>query len=313
MGTISRRRFIQKTGLAGLLSFFPSVFFPSHLFSGNKTEIPDLAVISGENIFENTRKIIDILGGIRRFVKPGQSVGLLVNSAFDNQGAYVHPDIPLAVAEACFGQGASEVRCIQNIELKYWQRSKYYDELQSIIERLTNNTFNKFPSKFQEEYFIHQEIEGIYLKKAEIVKSFMDCDVLFNISIAKHHGSTIYTGALKNIMGISTRDTNVTFHLNGPARNDPEYLAQCIADLNTLRKFDLTIIDVSEVMISNGPSGPGEVIHPGKIIAGTDIVATDSLATTMIGHEMGDILTVKRAWEFGLGEMDFNKYSILYS
>lgn len=310
---ISRRNFIQKTGLIGAFSLIPTYLF-SGQFPGRKKAVRhELAVISGDDIFHNTLKAIDALGGMKRFVKKNQKVGILVNSAFENRGAFVHPDVALATVKACFEQGAGEVICIQNIDIKYWQKSSYYNQYEQLIEKLNNCTFNKFPSKFNEDFFVNREINGKSLEKAVITKKFLDCDILINISIAKHHASAAYTGALKNTMGICTRDTNVTFHINGPARNDPEYLAQCIADLNTIRKPDLTIIDATEVIITNGPSGPGEILSPGKVIAGTDIVATDSLATTIIGHELGDILTIKRAWELGLGEMDYTKYKILYA
>lgn len=310
---VSRRQFIQKTGLVTAFSLVPSYLFSTQLFSRKKIIFRELAVISGENIYQNTIKVVDALGGIGRFVNKGNKVGILVNSAFDNQGAYVNPDIPLSVIKLCFEQEASEVVCIQNIDLKYWQRSDYYVLHEHYIEKLNNSSFNKFPSKFQEEHFKKMDVEGISLQKVEIAQNFFDCDVLINISIAKHHATTGYTGALKNTMGVTTRDTNVTFHLNGPARNDPDYLAQCIADLNKLRKPDLTIIDASEVLMTNGPNGPGEILRPGKIVAGTDMVAADSLAATIIGHGYGEILSITKAWETGLGEMDFNKYDIFYA
>lgn len=310
---VSRRQFIQKTSLVTAFSLLPSYLFSTQLFSRKKNVSSDLVVISGENIYQNTLKALETLGGTGRFVKKGNKAGILVNSAFDNQGAYVNPDIPLAVVSSCFEQGASEVICLQNIDLKYWQRSDYYSLHEHYIEKLNNSSFNKFPSKFQDEFFTNMDVDGVSLKKVEISKNFFECDVLINISIAKHHATSLYTGALKNTMGVTTRDTNVTFHLNGPARNDPEYLAQCIADLNKLRKPDLSIVDATELIITNGPSGPGEVIKPGKIVAGTDIVATDSLASTIIGHDFGEILTIKKAWEIGLGEMDFNKYNVIYA
>ncbi len=309
--TISRRSFIAKAALAGLFSLLP-VSLPGSPFSARgRKKAGKIALAGGNSVYENTRKLMEALGGISRFVKKGRSVGLLVNSDFDHKGAYVHPDIPLAVIKACFDARAGEVICIQNIELKYWERSDYYDTHKVFIEKLTNYTFNRFPSKFQEEFFIKREVDGVSLKKVEIVKGFFDCDVLMNISIAKHHASSLYTGALKNTMGVTTRDTNVTFHLGGPTRNDPGHLAQCIADLNKLRLPDLTLVDASEVLISNGPAGPGELLQPGKIIGGTDIVAVDSLASTIIGHEYGEIPTIRKAYETGLGEMDFTRYEII--
>lgn len=307
---ISRRDFIKKSGMIGALAMVPMSFWTGSLFGNTDKEVFELAEISGSDIYQNTLKAINALGGIKRFVKQGQKVGILVNSDFDEKGAYVNPDIALAVIKACTDQGAGEIICIQHIYEKYWQRSVNFESHKSIIEKLNNSTATIFPAKFDEQYFVKKQVNGVGLKEAEIIKTFFDCDVLINVSIAKHHATTIYTGAHKNTMGVCTRETNVTFHLNGPTRNNPEYLAQCIVDLNALRKPDLCIVDATEVLVTNGPSGPGEILTPGKIVAGTDIVATDSLASTLIGHEMGDIITIQKAAELGLGEIDFNKIKI---
>ena len=108
---------------------------------------------------------------------------------------------------------------------------------------------------------IVEEIKGAkFVKNAEVVKRFLEVDVFVNVPLIKHHATTHLTGALKNMMGITTRKTNVGFHLDSGVKNDPGYLGQCIADINLFRKPDLVVADATELIITNGPSGPGEVI-----------------------------------------------------
>jgi uncharacterized protein (DUF362 family) len=113
------------------------------------------------------------------------------------------------------------------------------------------------------------------------------------------------------MMGLTTRKTNVTFHLGSGVRNDPEYLAQCIADLNLIRKPDLVIADAIEFITGNGPSGPGPLKRLDTVIAGTDPVAIDAFGATCLDMKPSDILTVQRAYELKIGEMDLSKLSIL--
>jgi len=287
----------------------PALTAGAMTLKGNNS-YPDICIINGENIFENTKLLLENLGGMGRFVKPGQKVGLLVNSEFTNRGAYVSPDMPLSVAKMCFDAGASEVRNLQMISPRYWERTPLSEQYAEVIDNLVNNEYKPSSAKFDPEHFSRVEVPGISLKEAEVVNDFFTCDVYINISIAKHHGSSIYTGALKNTMGINTRENCVTFHTGGPERNDPDHLAQCIVDLNKLRLADLTIVDANEVIVTNGPSGPGEIITPRKVVAGTDMVAVDHLSTTLIGHEYGAILTVEKAHQDGLGDMDFRKLNI---
>jgi uncharacterized protein (DUF362 family) len=93
--------------------------------------------------------------------------------------------------------------------------------------------------------------------------------------------------------------------------DEEEYLAQCIADLNLVRKPDLCVIDAIECSTSNGPAGPGEMVKPNKIIAGKDLLATDVYAAQLIGFYPDDILTFRYAGEHGLGEIDPGKLKLM--
>jgi hypothetical protein len=104
-GIISRRQFIITTaagvaiGLAG---------YPSFLRAAGEV---DLAVITGEPAAA-TRKAIEALGGISRFVKQGQRVIIKPNMSFAKSpdfAATTHPLVVVAVARACIEAGAREV------------------------------------------------------------------------------------------------------------------------------------------------------------------------------------------------------------
>jgi uncharacterized protein (DUF362 family) len=180
-----------------------------------------------------------------------------------------------------------------------------------MIDSMGNIAYNQFPCEFDEAHFMVSEVPGISLKSAEVIKALFEVDILINLPIAKHHATTIYTGALKNMMGVNTRKTNVGFHLDSGVRNDPVYLAQCIADINLLRVADLTVVDATEVLVSNGPSGPGNIEKPMKIVAGKDMVAVDAYCASLLGHQKDDILTILKASEMGIGNMNYSKMHII--
>jgi len=92
-----------------------------------------------------------------------------------------------------------------------------------------------------------------------MIKDLFECDVLINIPIFKHHGGTILTGCLKNVMGACSGTTNRFFHSGSTqsgAKEDLGFLAQAIADANLVRKPDLCVVDATEFLINNGPAGP---------------------------------------------------------
>lgn len=273
---------------------------------------PDIAAVKGADAFSCTRQAIATLGGMERFIKPGQSVGILVNSGFREKGAYVDPDVVIATIEMAFEAGASEVIFLQHILPEYWLRSPLEEQYRDLIARTQTLEANHFPSVYNEEHFVKiDSLEGaLEVGELEIVKQLFEVDVFINIPIAKHHATTYLTNAMKNLMGLNTRASNVTFHLNGPERNDPHFLAQCIADLNLLRKADLIISDVMYVITTNGPGGPGEIIQPGKVVAGIDPVAVDVYCAGQIGFAAEDVLTIQKGFEAGLGVKDLDSLNI---
>ena len=274
---------------------------------------PDLCKIKSSDYYKATFRAVHELGGINRFVPEGASVGFLINSAFDEPGTYPHPDIALAMLFLCWEAGAKEMVMLQPVADEYWRRSDRYSKHRFIINELNEVKSNVFPAVYNEDDFeIKTEITGAsILKDIEIIKKIKDVDVFISIPILKHHATTILTGALKNMMGLATRKTNVTFHLGSGKRNDPEYLAQCIAELNLVRKPDLIVADAIEFITGNGPSGPGPLKRLDLVVAGTDPVAVDAFGSTCLDSFPEDIVTVKKAYELGLGEIDPGKLSIV--
>jgi len=307
---MDRRNFIYRgSGLiAGgmLLNLVPLRIF------GN-INLPDLCMVKSSDYYKATLRVVHELGGITKFVTHGSSVGFLINSNFEEPGTYPHPDIALAMLFLCWEAGAKEIVMLQPVSIDYWRRSEKFDKHRFIIDELAQIERNEHPAVYNEQDFrILETIDGaVALKNIEIIQKISEVDVFINIPVLKHHGTTILTGALKNMMGLCTRKTNVTFHLGSGVRNDPEYIGQCIADLNLVRKPDLTIADATEFITGNGPAGPGPLKKLDLVVAGTDPVAIDAFGATCLDVDPTDIITVKKAYELGIGEMDLSKLSIL--
>jgi uncharacterized protein (DUF362 family) len=312
MAPMNRRNFIKRTGTYGALSMITFSGIPEILNAFSST-IPDIAISEGTNLYDNTLQCINNLGGMSKFVSKTDVVGILINASFDKEGAYVNPDIPLAVIEECFNAGAKDVILLQTIPEDYWSRTPLGPKKSEFIDILRIVKSNTFPATYNDEdYMLMKRVKGAkILKDIEVLKALFECDVFINIPIAKHHGTTLVTGALKNMMGVLTRASNVTFHLGSGERNNPEYLGQCIADLNLVRKPDLIVMDASVIMVTNGPSGPGEIERFDNVLAGTDPVAMDVLASDYVGYSPEDIVPTIKAANLGIGSMDVKNMEIL--
>ncbi|RLD81329.1 MAG: hypothetical protein DRJ15_04665 [Bacteroidetes bacterium] len=310
---MDRRSFIKRGAATGAAAFIGTSLLGREVMAGAISKDADIAVVNGTDSFENTKKAVDVLGGMGKFVPKGSKVGLLVNAGFDQKGAYVDPDITLSVMKMCFEAGADEVLSVQYIHDVYWERSPRYEEMKDMLGKLSQVESNDFPAEFiEEDWKTLPGIEGaVSLKDVEVVKAMDEVDVLINIFIAKHHAGSMYTGALKNTMGFCTRKTNVFFHLGSGERNDPDFLAQCIADINLHRQPDLIIGDATEFITTNGPAGPGEMSKLDKVFAGTNLVAMDALGVSYNDVAAEDVPTLLKAETAGLGSYDLDGLNIV--
>jgi uncharacterized protein (DUF362 family) len=272
--------------------------------AAHAAEVIDIAAVQGDDCVQSTIRAVELLGGMGKFVSRQATVGLLINSPWDHPGSYVRPEITLAVIRMCREAGAKEIGVFKTLGDGYWRRSALAERYRDDIQGLTFLGGN------------HREVPlpaGRLLKKADIARGLMDCDVLIDIPIAKDHSGTGFTGSMKNMMGATASGTNMYFH-HGSGKlgwyDDADFLSQCIADLNLARKPDLCIFDGTEVLTTNGPRGPGKILKPQKVFAGVDRVALDVYGANLIGLEGEEIRTAQMGHAQGLGEIRLERLRI---
>jgi uncharacterized protein (DUF362 family) len=300
---VTRRSFIKASAVIAAGALISDSIKPMLSLGSVAPDIPDISVVKGSNYYVAAMKAIEGLGGINRFVHKGASVALLISPDWKRPATYTCPDVALALIRLCYDAGAREIVCIKEPPGDYWSRSSKFKENADSLEIVR-------PGSNPREVVIPK---GIKLKKAEIVPELTQCDVFINIPISKNHKGTNFTGNLKNMMGACPYSTNRFFHMSPGSSDgygDIPHLSQCIADLNLVRKPDLCVIDSTEVIITNGPAGPGEIIKPQTVSAGTDPVAMDAFAAKILGLNPGNILKIKMAHDQGIGNMDISRLKI---
>ena len=304
---IDRRTFIRRSSLIGASAVTGRSALTSLLtqkgWSLPNEEHVEVASVQGTNYYDNTLKAVELIGGMKRFVSRGSRVGILVNSALEKRGTYVKPEIALAVIAMCHEAGAKEIISLEDASGSYWDRATKTEYLEGLVADL------------KEPEHVEAEIRGgVALKRAEIARDLLEADVFINVALVKDHEGTKFTCTLKNLMGATTSSTNRFFHFGsergGGWYGDVDFLSQCIADVNLLRKPSLCVVDATEFITTNGPAGPGKISRPQKVLASIDGVAVDSISAGFLGLVAKDIPMVRKAHDHGLGEMEAGRISL---
>jgi uncharacterized protein (DUF362 family) len=302
---IGRREFVKKTVKIGFSAMIGGSVL-SH-FSCSQAAACDVAVVSGPDYLSSTGKAVELLGGMEKFVKNGSRVAILPNTQSRHPGSYTKPDVVRAVIRMCREAGAAEVNCLSWLTPKHWEDSGLDKAVKEeganlkLIDRDDESLYKAIPVP-----------KGVALKEAQIMKEFFNNDVFIDMPITKDHAGNKFTGTMKNLMGLNFRVNNRTFHKENWTTDQSaiEHLDQCIADLNTVIEPTLCVVDATEFITTNGPFGPGKLIKPQKVVAGTDRVAIDAYCTTLWGLEARDIIMINKAYEHKLGQIDLQKVKV---
>jgi uncharacterized protein (DUF362 family) len=242
---------------------------------------------------ESVRAAINALGGVSRFVRPGSSVMLLPNPQGRLKGASTRPELVSEMVKLCLAAGASSVEVCSIHSMSRW-RGTGIDEAARLAGGSVWTPGNG-------DWVTLEVAGGRCRKQVTVVTPVLDRDVLINMPIAKHHGSTRYTGALKNLMGVNKG--NSSWH------DGTDHLVGSIVDLASVVHPQLCLIDATEMLAENGPFGPGRVVRPNKVVAALDPVAADAYCCGLLGMKADQVSTVREAAERGLGKMYLEKVS----
>ena len=272
-------------------------------FAGKK---PDIVDVHGTDHAAMVNAALKALGGIKKFVRKGDYVVLKPNAGFANPADWAtttHPQTVVAVAKACLEAKAKQVLVV---EYPVHEGKKPLDRC-GITEALKVLPEVKVKQLGGSRDFRKVKIkDGVALRNVEISKAVLSADVLINIPNAKQHGSTGVSFGMKNAMGL-IRDRRV-FHTTLD-------INRALADLVRVLQPDLTILDATRALLSNGPSGPGDTVLPGRIVAGRNVVSVDAYGLTLARFnnklmKLVDAPHIQLAGRAGLGETNLSKLNI---
>lgn len=307
--TLTRRKFVHLMMAAGLGTVVTScggeeLSEPQQDLREARTPPHDaayLAVARGLDPKAMTRVAIAAIGGIERFVRNGNDVIIKPNICVDYRsyeyGATTNPLVVAALVELCLGAGARRVRVMDlpfgGSPERAYANSGIAEAVQAAGGQM--EVMNK--AKFRET-----EIPfGRDITSWQVYQDILTADLVIDVPVAKHHSLARLTLAGKNLLGVVLNANRI--HAN---------LGQRIADLVSLVRPNLTVVDAVRTLMTRGPTGGNldDVRLTNTVIASHDLVAADAYAATLFDLTGAEIAYVKAAANMGLGTLDLRSVSV---
>ncbi|GJQ58845.1 MAG: hypothetical protein SCALA701_16460 [Candidatus Scalindua sp.] len=254
-------------------------------------------------IKEMVRRGLRALGGLDKLVSRGDRVVIKPNIAWDRRAEFAvntNPFVVAALIEMCREAGAGRVSVIDHT-CSTNPRPSYAI---SGIEKASLEAG-------AEVRFINQSLfKDIAIPTGKALRSWPfyegliyqdEVDLLINVPIAKQHGTSRLSMALKNTLGMVGGN-------RGALHKD---IHPKIADLNRVVKVDLTVLDAFRTLKRHGPTGgrledvDNSFETARRIVISTDPVAVDSYGATLFGLRGDEVGFIQESHEAGLGEIDF--------
>lgn len=256
-----------------------------------------------ETVRRMTRAAIDALGGMGKLVRPGARVIIKPNIAWSRPpdlATNTNPWVVAALAQMCLESGARRVKVMDHTISRNPEPSYRVSRIAEAASGVGAHVAYVDEARFRTLPIP----DGSVLTQWPFYEEFVsadECDVLINVPILKHHGTSRLSMGLKNAFGM----------VGGERGELHPQIHRKIPDLHRVIKVDLTVLDAYRVLRTHGPTG-GRVEDVDnspdgarRIVAGADPVAVDAYGASLFGYAPHDVGFIRHAEEAGLGRSDW--------
>ncbi|MHC4616873.1 MAG: DUF362 domain-containing protein [Planctomycetota bacterium] len=263
-----------------------------------------MSIVTGADRVRTVGKAIELLGGIGRFIKPGETVAIKPNVAFASPpilGATTDPKLVAEVVKLCYKAGAAKVIVADN-------------PINDAASCFTLTGIGKAASRAgarvvlpKDNLFKHTTLTGGKLIKNWPVffGPLIKADKLIGIAPVKHHNRSGASMTMKNWYGLLGGRRNI-FHQD---------INTIIAELAMMVKPTLVILDGTQVMMTNGPTGGSvsDLKRTNTLIASCDQVAADAYGSTLLGLKPSDLPYLAKAQGADAGRIDYESLKPIFA
>lgn len=222
------------------------------------------------------RALVEQMGGMGRFVRPGERIVLkanLLRAAPPESAICTHPAVVEAVARLVKEAGGTPVICDspggalhkEAVLRSLYEKTGMAAAAAAAGAELAMDSSTRTVSL----------PEGKVLRQAEIITPVAEADGVIDLCKMKTHVLMSMTGAVKNLFGVIPGLSKVGYHATHP---DHATFADVLLDLTGYVKPRLSLMDGILAMEGDGPGSSGTPRQAGLLLASANPLALDTAA-----------------------------------
>ena len=222
------------------------------------------------------RALVEQMGGMGRFVRPGERIVLkanLLRAAPPESAICTHPAVVEAVARLVKEAGGTPVICDspggalhkEAVLRSLYEKTGMAAAAAAAGAELSIDSSTRTVSL----------PEGKVLRQAEIITPVAEADGVIDLCKMKTHVLMSMTGAVKNLFGVIPGLSKVGYHATHP---DHATFADVLLDLTGYVKPRLSLMDGILAMEGDGPGSSGTPRQAGLLLAAANPLALDTAA-----------------------------------
>ncbi len=276
----------------------------------SKVFISNCKTYDVDKIKASLTESLDAMGGLSKYVQPGQKVLLKINLIGPKKAekaATTHPEFVRAVGQLVQSIGAQVfVGDSSGGAIAGMAPTKKSFIVAGIDQVAHEEGFTLI--NFDEVGPVSKEIEGNLTQDLYISKAIEEMDVVINLPKMKTHSMGVYTGAIKNLFGVIPGLRKAKYHRDAP---NPEAFGDVLADIHkVITNMPLHIMDGIISMQGEGPTA-GAPYPAGKILISEDPLSLDRIAIEMMGIAPERVDILKASIKRNVGVWDRNEIEVI--
>ncbi len=236
-----------------------------------KVAIVKCSDYSTVNVRHALKKSFQFFGGADKFIKPGERVLLKPNLIAASKGDKATTDahfieaaieivkeqhaVPIVGDSPAFGSARGVAKAVGILEILDRQKVE-------IVEFSKNVRFRNDVS---------------------ITQSVKDFDKIINLPKLKAHSQVRFTGATKNLFGLTKGKVKAWRHF--VSGNNIDEFCLMILKIHEFVKPAFTLVDAIDIMEESGPRG-GSMRHYGFVFSGINCLSIDSVMARCLGIDI---------------------------